>query len=126
MMDLTQPIVAAIAALIVLFAPLIPAIIMFLIFPDNKLGMSGLLAKVSVRSTGAVGLYLVLFLLTGEIFLGYSYWNAKEQATKQVNDFKQRMDLTKTEWENQKTEFEQKLKVNEVNFQHLQQRHRPV
>ncbi len=59
-MNLTEPIVAASAGLIVLFAPLIPAIILFLVFPDSKIAVDGPFSKLSVRASGAVGAYLVL------------------------------------------------------------------
>jgi hypothetical protein len=45
--------------------PLIPALVIFKLFPDSKVAVSGPLAQLTVRATGAFAAYVVV------VFLGY-------------------------------------------------------
>jgi membrane protein implicated in regulation of membrane protease activity len=118
-MDLTEPVVAAIAALIVLFAPLIPASILFLVFPDSNLALTGPLAKISVRSSGAVALYLILFLLMSQALVIYYNWILRNQQRQQQVGFEQQL-------EKQQVDFEQQQQKQQLAFQQQQEQRRPV
>jgi hypothetical protein len=43
--------------------PLIPAVLIYRLFPDTKVGVSGPLANLTVRASGAFAGYLVVFLI---------------------------------------------------------------
>ena len=90
-MDLTEPVVAATAALIVLFAPLIPATIIFLVFPDSKVALTGPFAQVSVRASGAFAGYLVLAGLASQLLIVYynSVQNNGQRQLQQKFDMQQ-------------------------------------
>lgn len=103
-MDLTQPEVVAIAALIVLFAPLIPATFLFLVFPDNNVALAGPFAKLSVRASGAFAAYLILVVLMSQLLVVYYNGIQRYQQEQLVLQQKQQ----------------------EIAFQHQQQQHLPV
>jgi len=58
----TLNVLGIVAAWILL--PLVPAILIFLIFPSSTVSASGVLSKLTVRATGAFGGYLVIFAAT--------------------------------------------------------------
>jgi hypothetical protein len=59
--------------------PLIPAILIFLIFPDTEVATSGPLAGLTVKASGAFGAYLIIFAAIGIAII--EKWN--------INDFRQ-------------------------------------
>jgi hypothetical protein len=59
--------------------PLVPAILIFLLFPDNKLDASGPMAHLSVRASGASAAYLIILVVVAPIT--YKSWNS-------INDLK--------------------------------------
>lgn len=44
--------------------PLVPAVLIYHLFPDSKVGVSGPLANLTVRASGAFAGYLIVFLVT--------------------------------------------------------------
>lgn len=114
-MDLTQPVVVAIAALIVLFAPLIPATFLFLVFPDNKVALAGPFAKLSVRASGAFAAYLILVVLMSQLLV--VYYNGIQRYQQQQLVLQQQQ---------QEIAFQQQQQQQQTAFQHQQQQHLPV
>jgi hypothetical protein len=47
--------------------PLIPAVAIYKLFPDTKVAVSGPLSGLSLRASGAFGVYVVVFLLTSTL-----------------------------------------------------------
>jgi hypothetical protein len=59
--------IAALSVAVLVLAvcvPLIPAVVIYSLFPDTKVGLSGPLEGLTVRATGAFAAYIVVFVLT--------------------------------------------------------------
>lgn len=70
--ELTAAIMIGIRYLVCLFAPLVPATLIFKLFPDSKLTLSGPLQGLSVKSGGAFAAYLITFLIALPMTSGIS------------------------------------------------------
>jgi len=56
--------------------PLVPAVVIYMFFPDTKVAASGPLAKLSIRATGAFAAYLIVLMAVSP----FSYLNYKSLA----------------------------------------------
>jgi hypothetical protein len=68
--------------------PLVPAILIYRLFPNTAVGVSGPLANLSVRASGAFAAYLIVFVFTYPLVrshdekiaaLQHTYWRIKGQ-----------------------------------------------
>ena len=50
--------------------PMVPSVIIYKIFPDSKVGMTGVLANLKINATGAFGAYLIILVTASVNWLG--------------------------------------------------------
>jgi hypothetical protein len=70
--ELTGALMIGVRYVVCLLAPLIPAVLIFKLFPDSKISLSGPLQGLSVKSGGAFAAYLITFLIALPMTSGIS------------------------------------------------------
>lgn len=54
--------IAALTLIIIICAPLLPAILIYKIFPDTKIGLRGVFSNLTISATGAFAAYFIVLL----------------------------------------------------------------